>query len=254
MITIRKAAERGRTNIDWLDSRHSFSFGDYYDPRHMGFGPLRVINDDRVAPGGGFGAHPHRDMEIITYVVSGALEHKDSLASISTPHPNPLPKGEGAAGSVIRPGDVQRMTAGTGIRHSEFNPSATEPVHFLQIWILPEQNNLPPSYEQRTFADQEKRNQLRLIASHDGRDGSVTIHQTADVYAALLDKGQTVQHVLPSGCIAWLQLIRGTISLSGNQLQLGDGAAINQEKQLDMVAQDTAELLLFDLEPQEANY
>ncbi len=231
MITIRKAADRGHTNIDWLDSRHSFSFGDYYDPRNMGFGPLRVINDDRVGPGGGFGAHPHRDMEIISYIVSGALEHKDSLGT----------------GSVIRPGDVQRMTAGTGIRHSEFNPSANEPVHFLQIWIMPEQKNLTPGYEQRTVTDNEKRNRLRLIASYDGRNESVTIHQDADVYASLLEKDQSVRHNVAGNRLAWLQVIRGTVTLNGNKLETGDGAAIEQEGQLEIIAQDESEFLLFDL-------
>ena len=231
MIIIRKAADRGRTHIDWLDSRHSFSFGDYYDPRHMGFGPLRVINDDRVAPGGGFGAHPHRDMEIISYIVSGALEHKDSLGT----------------GSVIRPGDVQRMTAGTGIRHSEFNPSGTEPVHFLQIWILPERKNLTPGYEQRTVADSEKRNRLRLIASQDGRNESVTVHQDADVYASLIEPNKSVRHSVAGGRLAWLQLIRGAVTLNGNKLEAGDGAAIEQEQQLEITAQDESEFLLFDL-------
>jgi hypothetical protein len=231
MITLRKAAERGRTNIDWLDSWHSYSFGDYYDPRHMGFGPLRVINDDRVAPGGGFGTHPHRDMEIITYIVSGALEHKDSLGT----------------GSVIRPGDVQRMTAGTGIRHSEFNPSQTEPVHLLQIWIQPEQNNLTPSYEQHTVSETDRLGGLCLIASRDGRDQSVTIHQNADVYASLLEAGQAVRHTIAGGRMAWLQLISGPISLNGQRLEAGDGAAIEQEQQLEITAQDNSELLLFDL-------
>jgi quercetin 2,3-dioxygenase len=231
MITIRKAADRGHTNIDWLDSRHSFSFGDYYDPRNMGFGPLRVINDDRVGPGGGFGAHPHRDMEIISYIVSGSLEHKDSLGT----------------GSVIRPGDVQRMTAGTGIRHSEFNPSGTEPVHFLQIWIMPEQKNLTPGYEQRTVSDDEKRNRLRLIASHDGRNESVTIHQDADVYATLLEPNKAVHHSIANGRLAWLQVIRGTVTLNGNKLETGDGAALEQEQQLEITAQGESEFLLFDL-------
>ncbi len=180
MITLRKARDRGRTHIDWLDSWHSFSFGDYYDPNWMGFGPLRVINDDVVLPGGGFGMHPHRDMEIITYVVSGALEHKDSLGT----------------GSVIRRGEVQRMTAGTGIRHSEFNPSPSEAVRLLQIWITPNKNGLQPSYEQRTIGDDQKQNRLRLIASKDGRDGAVTINQDADVYAALLKSGQKLAHPL----------------------------------------------------------
>jgi hypothetical protein len=231
MITIRKAADRGHTKIDWLDSRHSFSFGDYYDPQHMGFGPLRVINDDRVAPGGGFGAHPHRDMEIITYIVSGAVEHKDSLGT----------------GSVIRPGDVQRMTAGSGIRHSEFNPSKTQPVHFLQIWIEPDQKNLTPSYKQRTLSQTERLGGPRLIASQDGRDESVTIHQDVDVYASLLEPGQAVRHSIRGGRSAWLQLIRGSIALNGQQLQAGDGAAIEQEQKLEITAQDESELLLFDL-------
>jgi redox-sensitive bicupin YhaK (pirin superfamily) len=231
MITIRKSADRGHTNIDWLDSRHSFSFGDYFDPQHMGFGPLRVINDDRVAPGGGFGAHPHRDMEIITYIVSGALEHKDSLGT----------------GSVIRPGDVQRMTAGSGIRHSEFNPSQTEPVHFLQIWIEPNQKNLTPSYEQRTLTAAQRLGSLRLIASSTGRNDSVTIHQDTDVYASLLEPGQAVSHQIPAGHSAWLQLIRGAITLNGKQLAAGDSAAIKQEQLLEITAQDKTELLLFDL-------
>jgi redox-sensitive bicupin YhaK (pirin superfamily) len=231
MITIRKAADRGHTNIDWLDSHHSFSFGDYYDPRQMGFGPLRVINDDRVAPGGGFGAHPHRDMEIISYIVSGALEHKDSLGT----------------GSVIRPGDVQRMTAGSGIRHSEFNPSRTEPVHFLQIWIQPNEKNLTPSYEQITLADSAKRGVLRLIASQDGRNESVTIHQNADVYASLLSPGQEVKHSIANGRGAWLQIIRGAASVNGNPLQTGDGAALEQEQQIEIRATEETELLLFDV-------
>jgi quercetin 2,3-dioxygenase len=232
MITIRPAADRGTTQIDWLDSRHSFSFGDYYDPRNMGFGPLRVINEDFVQPGMGFGMHPHRDMEIITYIVSGALEHKDSLGT----------------GSVIRPGDVQRMTAGTGIRHSEFNPSRKDTVHLLQIWILPERTGLTPSYEQKTVAAVERTNRLRLIASPDGRNSSVTIHQQADVYAALLEPGKTVQHELPAGRNAWLQLIRGDITLNGKALKPGDGATVENEQHLEIAAQDAAELLLFDLQ------
>jgi quercetin 2,3-dioxygenase len=231
MITIRKSADRGRTNIDWLDSYHSFSFGDYFDPAHMSFGPLRVINDDKVAPGGGFGTHPHRDMEIITYIVSGALEHKDSLGT----------------GSVIRPGDVQRMTAGSGIRHSEFNPSRTEPVHLLQIWIEPNQKNLTPSYEQRTLSEAERHGGLRLIASQTGRNQSVTINQNADVYATILKPGQAVHHQLAAGRTAWLQLIRGSITLNGNPLSPGDGAAIVQEQQLEITAQHESEFLLFDL-------
>src|SRR5438067_2753920 len=176
MITLRPAEARGRTALDWLDSRHTFSFSDYYDPEQMGFRSLRVINDDRVAPGGGFGTHGHRDMEILTYVLEGALEHRDSLGT----------------GSVIRRGDLQRMSAGTGIRHSEFNPSPSEPVHFLQIWLLPERSGLRPGYEQKTFPDAEKRGRLRLVAARDGREGAVTIHQDVDLYAALLASGERV--------------------------------------------------------------
>ncbi len=233
MITIRKSAERGATKIDWLDSRHTFSFGDYYDPKHMAFGPLRVINEDFVRAGEGFGMHPHRDMEIITYIVSGALEHRDSLGT----------------GSVIRPGDVQRMTAGTGIRHSEFNPSAEELVHLLQIWILPERKNLEPSYEERAFSDGERRGQLRLIAAGDGRSRAVTIHQDADVYASLLDSGQQVTHDLADVRTAWLQLITGEITLNDAKLTPGDGAAVTAERSLKIVASQPAELLLFDLRP-----
>ncbi|HZZ27880.1 MAG TPA: pirin family protein [Pirellulales bacterium] len=231
MITLRKADQRGQTKIDWLDSRHSFSFGDYYDPQQMGFGPLRVINEDFVQPGMGFGMHPHRDMEIITYIVSGALEHKDSLGT----------------GSVIRPGDVQRMTAGAGIRHSEFNPSHKESVHLLQIWILPQRQGLQPCYEQKTIAESERTNRLRLIASPEGRDGSVTIHQQADVYAALLQAGQKTEHELKLGRLAWLQVVRGSVTLNGMDLKPGDGAAVENEQRLEIVAQDAAELLLFDL-------
>jgi redox-sensitive bicupin YhaK (pirin superfamily) len=173
-LILRRAEERGQANFGWLDSKHSFSFGHYYDPNHLGFGPLRVINEDRVAPGGGFPTHPHSDMEIISYVVDGALEHKDSLGT----------------GSIIRPGDLQRMSGGTGVRHSEFNASKTEPTHFLQIWIVPEQDGLEPSYEQKTFDDEEKRGKLRLIGSRDGRDGSITIHRDVDLFAALLGSGR----------------------------------------------------------------
>jgi redox-sensitive bicupin YhaK (pirin superfamily) len=233
MITIRKAAQRGRTNIDWLDSWHSFSFGDYYDPRNMGFGPLRVINDDIVGAGGGFGMHPHRDMEIITYVVSGSLEHKDSLGT----------------GSVIKRGEVQRMTAGTGIRHSEFNPSPSEAVRLLQIWIMPDRQGLKPSYEQRTIGDDQKQNRLRLIASHDGRDGAVTINQDADVYAALLQPGQKISHPLRTGRSAWAQVVSGNLTLNGAELSPGDGAAIQNESNLEFLAGQPAELLLFDLGP-----
>ena len=202
MLTLRRAEERGRANFGWLDSRHSFSFGHYFDPKHMGFGPLRVINDDRVAGGGGFPTHPHADMEIITYVLDGGLEHRDSLGT----------------GSVVRPGDVQRMSAGSGVRHSEFNASKTDPVHFLQIWIVPEKRGLEPSYEQKTFSDADKRGRLRLIGSRDGREGSVTIHQDVDLYATVLAEGQTVGHGLRDGRAAWVQVARGTAMLNGEQL------------------------------------
>jgi len=233
MITIRAAADRGATKLDWLDSRHTFSFGDYYDPNWMGFGSLRVINEDFVEPDQGFGMHPHRDMEIITYIVRGALEHRDSLGT----------------GSVIRPGDVQRMTAGSGIRHSEFNPSSDEPVHLLQIWILPDQKNLSPSYEQKAFAEDEKHNRLRLIAARDGRDGAVTIHQDADVYAARLEPGKSFSHPIAAGRLAWLQVIQGEIDVNHHALMAGDGAAAQDEFLLEIEAQSPTELLLFDLGP-----
>jgi len=234
MLTLRKAEERGRANFGWLDSRHSFSFGHYHDPAHMGFGPLRVINDDRVAPGAGFPTHPHADMEIISYVLEGALAHKDSLGT----------------GSVIRPGDVQRMSAGSGIRHSEFNASKSEPAHFLQIWILPERRGLEPGYEQKTFAEEEKRGKLRLVGSRDGRDGSVTIHRDVDLYASLLDDAQSVTHTLKSGRLAWVQVARGTAKLNGEQLYPGDGVAIQQPGTIDITGtSDEAEVLLFDMAP-----
>jgi redox-sensitive bicupin YhaK (pirin superfamily) len=231
MITVRPAAERGRTLWDWLDSRHTFSFGDYHDPRHMGFRALRVVNDDRVAPGGGFGTHAHRDMEIVTYVLDGALEHRDSLGT----------------GSVIRPGDGQRMSAGTGIRHSEFNHSKTEPVRFLQIWILPERQGLAPGYEQRSFPVAEKRGRWRLIAARDGRQGAVTVHQDVDLYATRLEPGERVAHRLAPGRHAWLQVATGAVALGGRRLAEGDGAAASEEPALEVVAHEPAELLLFDL-------
>src|SRR4051794_37263582 len=209
MIVVRLAEERGRANFGWLDSHHTFSFGNYYDPRHMGIGALRVINDDRVAPAGGFNTHPHRDMEIISYVLDGALEHKDSIGT----------------GSVIRPGDVQRMSAGTGIRHSEFNHSQAEPVHFLQIWIEPEREGIAPSYEQKSFSDADKRGGLRLGGSRGGRDGSVTIHQDVDLYAALLAEGDVVSHVLEANRRGWLQVARGIVKIGDRTLTEGDGAA-----------------------------
>lgn len=202
MITIRPAQERGMANFGWLDSRHTFSFGSYSDPNHMGFADLRVINDDRVMPAKGFGTHGHQDMEIITYVLEGALEHKDSLGT----------------GSVIYPGDVQRMSAGTGIRHSEFNASETESVHFLQIWILPDQKDLDPGYEQKTFDADQKRGQLRLVGSRDGLNGSVTIHQDVNLYAATLQTGESVHYPLAVGRVAWIQVARGTVQLNDRTL------------------------------------
>ncbi len=230
MLRIRKAEERGRSDFGWLDSRHSFSFGHYYDPNHMSFGPLRVINDDRVAPGGGFPTHPHGNMEIISYVLDGALAHKDSLGT----------------GSVIRPGDVQRISAGTGIRHSEFNASKTEPVRFLQIWIIPEAEELAPSYEQKSYPLEEKRGQLRLLASRDGRAGSVTIHRDVDLYAALIGEGAQVAHTIKPGRLGWLQVARGAATLNGVALDEGDGVAIEAAGDLAVTGAD-AEILLFDL-------
>lgn len=232
-LSRRSSEDRGKANFGWLDSRHTFSFGHYYDPKHMGFGPLRVINEDRVAPGGGFPTHPHADMEIISYVLEGALAHKDSLST----------------GSEIRPGDVQRMSAGTGIRHSEFNSSAAEPVHFLQIWILPERKGLQPGYEQKRFSHDEKRCKLRLIGSRDGREGSVTIHQDVDLYATVLAPGEAVSHVLAMGRLAWVQLARGAITLNGAPLNAGDGMAIENVSELRLEAQEDSEILLFDMTP-----
>jgi quercetin 2,3-dioxygenase len=232
MIQIRGAADRGASDLGWLDSRHTFSFSDYYDPGHMGFGPLRVINEDRVVPGAGFGKHGHRDMEIISYVLEGALEHKDSIGT----------------GSVIRPGDVQIMSAGTGILHSEFNHSKVEPVHFLQIWIEPERAGIAPRYEQKTFSDGDKRGRLLLVASPDGRDGSLTVHQDVELRAAILEAGQRVAQALKTGRKAWLQLARGDLQLNGQDLKAGDGAAIEAESSLTLEAKsDRAEILLFDL-------
>lgn len=232
MLQIRRGGERGLAEHGWLESRHTFSFADYYDPRFMGFGPLRVINEDRVQPDQGFGTHGHRDMEILSYVLSGALEHRDNIGN----------------GSIIRPGDVQRMSAGTGVLHSEFNPSADELVHFLQIWIIPDTRNLPPSYEQKTFPEAAKRGRLALVGSRDGRDGSVTIHQDVALYAALLRDGERLGHELAPGRRAWLQVARGAAALNGVRLEAGDGAALVDEARLEIEgkAQDT-ELLLFDM-------
>jgi redox-sensitive bicupin YhaK (pirin superfamily) len=231
MISIRRAEDRGKSDLGWLDSRHTFSFADYYDPNQLGFSALRVINDDRVAPGRGFGTHPHRDMEIISYVLEGAIEHKDSLGT----------------GSKIRPGDVQRMTAGTGVLHSEFNPSKTDPVHFLQIWIFPEQNGLTPSYEQRTFTADETKGKLRLVASREGRAGSVTVHQDMQLFAGKLDKGETAVVELSPGRKAWVQVASGAVSVNDSRLGEGDGAAIEREKELRIVAAGSSEVLVFDL-------
>jgi redox-sensitive bicupin YhaK (pirin superfamily) len=231
MLTVRQAGERGHANHGWLDSWHTFSFADYHDPREMGFGALRVINDDKVEPGQGFGMHGHRDMEIITYVLEGALEHKDSMGN----------------GSVIRPGDVQRMSAGTGVRHSEFNPSREERVHLLQIWIEPRITGVRPSYEEKQFGTAEKKGQLRLIASPDGRKGSVTIHQDAHLYAALLDGKDAVAHRLAPGRRAYVHVARGAVKVNGVELKGGDGAKIAEESELEFSGAKQAELLLFDL-------
>ena len=230
MLTIRPAAERGHTRIDWLDSWHTFSFGEYYDPAHEQFRTLRVINEDRVAPGQGFGTHAHRDMEIVTYVLDGALEHRDSLGN----------------GSVIRPGEIQRMSAGTGIRHSEFNGSKTDTVHFLQIWILPARAGLAPGYEQRALPPGVD-NGLRLIAAPDGRDGAVTVHQAAEIHAARLSAGAEATHVLAAGRHAWVQVARGAVTVNGTALGPGDGAALSDEAQVHIAAAAPSEVLLFDL-------
>ncbi|MGI9415488.1 MAG: pirin family protein [Hyphomicrobiales bacterium] len=231
MISIRHAEQRGVANFGWLDSRHSFSFGHYYDPEHMGFGPLRVINEDKVLGGQGFDTHGHENMEIISYVLGGALEHKDSIGT----------------GSVIRPGDVQRMTAGTGIRHSEFNHSETDPVHFLQIWILPERQDLEPGYEEKPFPQEERAGTLRLLAARDGSGGALTIHQDVDLFGALMADGQALTHVLRSGRKAWVQVARGTVTLNGEQLCPGDGAAVSDEAALELKATSDAEILVFDM-------
>ena len=232
MIAVRHSDERGAAHLGWLESRHTFSFGDYYDAEHMGFGPLRVINEDRVKPGAGFGTHGHRDMEIISYVLEGALEHKDSIGT----------------GSVMRPGDVQRMSAGTGIRHSEFNHSKDEPVHFLQIWLLPEQEGLPPSYEQKAFSNADKRGQLRLIASRDGRNGSVTVHQDAEIFAAVLNRSESVSYALPNGRKAWVQVARGAVTLNGKNLAAGDGSGVKEVATLEISGvSEESEILLFNL-------
>jgi quercetin 2,3-dioxygenase len=233
MIHIRKASDRGHADHGWLNTYHTFSFADYYDPRQMGFRALRVINEDRVAPGMGFGTHSHRDMEIISYVLEGALEHKDSLGN----------------GSVLRPGEFQRMSAGTGVRHSEFNPSPTELVHFYQIWLLPRATGVVPSYEQQLFAPDEIRGRLRLVASPDGADGSLTINQDARVYLATFGAGDSVIHELPAGRHAWLQVVRGQLQANSLPLVTSDGLAVSDEPRLEIAnaGAEAAELMLFDL-------
>jgi hypothetical protein len=231
MITLRRSAERGYADHGWLRSFHSFSFADYYDPRHMGFGPLRVINEDRIAPGTGFGMHGHRDMEIVSYVLAGELAHKDSLGN----------------GSVIRPGDVQRMSAGTGVRHSEFNHAQDRETHFLQIWIEPAVSGIAPSYEQKHFGDAEKRGRLRLVAAPDGADGAVTIHQDARVYAGLFDGDESAEIALAPGRRGYVHVARGAITVNGYALAAGDAAMIAAEPSVTLRAGKAAEVLVFDL-------
>lgn len=231
MIIFRDRMARGTSRTGWLDSRHTFSFGEYRDPQHMGFRSLRVINEDRVVPGAGFPPHSHRDMDIISYVLEGALEHKDSLGN----------------GTRIRPGEVQRMSAGTGISHSEFNASKTEPVHFLQIWIIPGQTGLPPSYEQKEFPIEDRRGRLRLVAAPDGRDGAVTVHQDANLYIGNLRSGEKVVHAVGRDRGIWLQAARGIVALNGTEMREGDGAAVEHESTVEIEADTDAEILLFDL-------
>lgn len=229
MIIVRKSHERGRSQIDWLDSYHTFSFADYYDPDFMGFASLRVINEDTVEPGQGFGTHPHHNMEIISYVIDGALEHKDSMGT----------------GSVIKPGEIQRMSAGTGVRHSEFNHSNSQKVHFLQIWIIPERQSLPPGYEQKKIP--QTKNSLVLIGSREGGEHSITIHQDVALYQAHLDTGVSVSYELKKGRKAWVQIIKGSINLNGHSMKAGDGAAIFDEKKINATSIESATFLLFDL-------
>ncbi|MGD0960807.1 MAG: pirin family protein [Methylomonas sp.] len=231
MLKILKAEDRGSTNLSWLHSRHSFSFGGYYDPDYMGFESLRVINDDKVSPGAGFGMHPHHDMEIITYVIAGSLEHKDSMGN----------------GSIIAKGDVQRMSAGTGVTHSEFNPSAAEEVHFLQIWFLPEQIGAQPGYEQKPFSSQEKQGRFKLLASKAGRDGSLSLLQDVDMSAALINGSHELGYNLPAGRAAWVQIAGGAVNLNGHDLKAGDGVAVAQEGVLEFKRGDNAEVIIFDM-------
>ncbi|HEY9092675.1 pirin family protein [Parasphingorhabdus sp.] len=231
MIIVRDCHTRGHTDLGWLDSRHTFSFGNYRDPEHMGFGVLRVINDDRVAPGAGFGAHSHSDMEIISYVLKGALEHKDSLGN----------------GSVIVPGDVQRMSAGTGVTHSEYNASKTEPVHFLQIWIIPEAQGIAPGYEQKRFPRERMEGRLRLIADRWGSEGAVTVHQDVAIFAGMLSDGKKLTHEFTEGRRGWLHVARGLVRLNGDELREGDSAKIEGERVIELETDHRAEILLFDL-------
>jgi hypothetical protein len=230
-MMIRRSSERGLADHGWLRSFHTFSFADYHDPQHMGFRALRVINEDRVQPGRGFGAHGHRDMEIISYVLDGGLEHKDSMGT----------------GSVIRPGDVQRMSAGTGVTHSEYNASRTELVHFLQIWIVPERRGLKPSYEQKAFPTETRKGVLRLVASPDGRGGSLTVHQDVNLYAGLVDAGDRVRHDIAMGRHAWIHVAKGELEVGGTRLSAGDAAAISEPGTLEIVGTGTGEVLVFDL-------
>jgi redox-sensitive bicupin YhaK (pirin superfamily) len=231
MINRRPASERGQTRTNWLDGRHTFSFNRYYDPRWTGFSDLLVINEDVVAPASGFPPHSHSDMEIITYIIDGSLEHKDSMGNTS----------------VIHAGEVQRMSAGTGVTHSEFNPSAEAPTHLLQIWITPEREGTAPSYEQREFTEEERRGRLRLIASRAAREGSVTLHQDAEVYSGILDKGERVSYEMRAGRNAWVQVVKGLLKLNGVELAAGDGAAVSGEEKLTFDADEPSEILLFDL-------
>ena len=231
MKALRRSNERGGGKHGWLDTRHTFSFADYYDPAHMGFRSLRVINEDHVEPARGFGAHPHRDMEILTWVVSGEVQHADSMGNRA----------------VVRPGEIQRMTAGTGVTHSEMNPSPSEDLHLLQIWIEPERRGLAPGYEQKAFADVDRKGRLLLIASPDGRDDSVRIHQDVSLHTALLAPGERIEHEIAPGRHAWLQLIHGSVLASGEKLAAGDGLALSNERKLEIQATEPAEMLLFDL-------
>jgi redox-sensitive bicupin YhaK (pirin superfamily) len=231
MITRRPAKARGHKNHGWLNANHTFSFGSYYDPQHMQFRALRVMNEDFVSPGKGFGTHPHDNMEIVTYVLEGALEHRDSMGN----------------GEVLRPGEFQRMSAGTGITHSEFNPSKDEPVHLYQIWLLPEKDGITPSYEQKRFPEEERHNQLRLVASRDQANGSLLIHTDARVYLGTIDQGQSVTQPIAPGRYAWLQVLRGSVTLNGQPLDTSDGAAIANETTLKIEATTNAEVMLFDL-------